>query len=44
LLDAGIEVPHGDEVLPSDDRIKGKHIGPDIEKLVEDVKNKMEVE
>jgi large subunit ribosomal protein L18 len=44
LLDAGIEVPHGDEVLPSEDRLKGKHISPDMDKLVDDVKNKMEVE
>jgi len=44
LLDAGIEVPHGEDILPSEDRIKGKHISPDMDKLVEDVKNKMEVE
>lgn len=25
LLDAGLEVPHGDEVLPSDERIEGAH-------------------
>jgi large subunit ribosomal protein L18 len=44
LLDAGVEVPHGEEVIPSEDRLKGKHIGPDLEKLIEEVKNKMEVE
>ncbi len=44
ILDAGVEVPHGEEVLPSEDRLKGKHIGPEMEKLVEDVKNKMEVD
>ncbi|MDD1769930.1 MAG: 50S ribosomal protein L18 [Methanomassiliicoccales archaeon] len=44
LLDAGIEIPHGEEILPSEDRIKGKHISTDMDKLVEDVKNKMEVE
>ncbi len=44
LLDAGIEVPHGEEILPPEDRIKGKHISPEMDKLVEDVKNKMEVE
>ncbi len=26
VLDAGIEVPHGEEILPDEDRIKGKHI------------------
>jgi len=26
LLDAGIDVPHSEEILPSDERITGKHI------------------
>ena len=26
VLDGGIAVPHGDEVLPSEDRIRGEHI------------------
>jgi large subunit ribosomal protein L18 len=43
LLDAGLEVPHGEEVLPSADRLKGKHISDDMEKLIEEVKNRMEV-
>lgn len=25
-LDAGLKIPHGEEVLPTEDRIKGKHI------------------
>ncbi len=25
LIDAGLDVPHGDEVLPSDERIEGRH-------------------
>ncbi len=25
-LDAGVEIPHGEEILPSEDRIKGQHI------------------
>ena len=25
-LDAGVEIPHGEEVLPGEDRIKGQHI------------------
>jgi len=25
-LDAGIEIPHSPEILPSDDRVSGKHI------------------
>lgn len=43
ILDAGIEVPHGEEILPSDERIKGQHVGEGVEKLVEDIKKKMEV-
>jgi large subunit ribosomal protein L18 len=42
LLDAGLEVPHGEQVLPSANRLKGKHISDDMEKLIEDVKNRME--
>ncbi len=26
MLDAGIDIPHSDEMLPSDDRINGKHM------------------
>jgi large subunit ribosomal protein L18 len=25
LIDAGLEIPHGEEVIPSDDRIEGAH-------------------
>lgn len=42
LLDAGLEIPHGEEILPSADRLKGKHINADIEKMIEEVKNRME--
>lgn len=44
LLDAGIEVPHSDKILPSEDRVKGKHINADLEKMIEEVKNRMEVD
>ena len=27
LLDAGVEIPHDEKVIPSEDRIKGSHIG-----------------
>lgn len=26
VLDAGLQVPHGDEVLPADERLRGQHI------------------
>ncbi len=44
MLDAGIEVPHGEDIVPSDERIKGHHINEEMEKLVESVKKKMEVD
>ena len=44
LLDAGVEVPHSEEILPPEDRVKGKHINADLEKMMEEVKNRMEVD
>ena len=41
VLDSGIKVPCSEEILPSEDRIKGKHISKDIEKQFEEVKNKI---
>jgi large subunit ribosomal protein L18 len=41
VLDSGVNVPHSKDVLPSDDRIKGKHISEDMEKQFEDVKKKI---
>ncbi len=43
LLDAGIYVPHGEDIFPSDERIAGKHIGDEVEKMFNEVKSKMEV-
>ncbi len=42
LVDAGLEVPHDEGVLPGDDRIKGAHLGPDIGKAFEATKAKVE--
>jgi large subunit ribosomal protein L18 len=33
VLDAGVEVPHGEGVLPKDERIRGEHIAQYAEKL-----------
>jgi large subunit ribosomal protein L18 len=41
ILDAGINVPHSPEILPSEDRLKGKHISDDIVKQFEEVKKKI---
>jgi len=42
MVDAGLEIPHGKDVLPSKERLMGKHIGDDVEKLVQNVKTRME--
>ncbi len=42
MLDAGLEIPHGDGIFPSEERIKGLHISEDLGKLFDDVKAKME--
>ena len=42
LLDAGMDIPYSEDVLPSEDRIKGKHISEEVMKKFEDVKNKIE--
>ena len=35
-LDAGMEIPHGEEILPNEDRIKGKHISEHAKNLSDD--------
>lgn len=42
VLDSGINVPHSKEILPAEDRIKGKHISEAIEKQFEEIKNKIQ--
>ncbi len=42
VLDAGVKVPCSQEILPSEDRIKGKHISEDIVRKFEIVKKKIE--
>ncbi|MCL2295677.1 MAG: 50S ribosomal protein L18 [Methanomassiliicoccaceae archaeon] len=44
MADAGLEVPHSEDVLPAEDRIKGKHIDAGIEAAVSSMKKKMEAE
>ncbi|NIM47301.1 MAG: 50S ribosomal protein L18 [Candidatus Aenigmarchaeota archaeon] len=41
VLDSGIKVSHSEEILPAEDRIRGKHISGDIERQFEDIKNKI---
>ncbi len=44
MLDAGVEIPHGEEVIPSEQRIKGHHINDGIENMMNQVKSRMEAE
>ncbi len=41
VSDSGLEVGYSEDVLPSEDRIKGKHIGDEIVKDFEVMKNKV---
>lgn len=40
-LDAGLEVPHGEGVFPSDDRLRGSHLGDDVPGIFDKVKSKI---
>jgi len=40
-VDAGIKIPHSEEVLPTEDRINGKHIKNLPENHVNEIKNKI---
>ena len=42
MIDAGMEIPHSEVVLPEDDRINGEHISDKIGSAVEASKNKIE--
>ena len=44
MCDAGLEVPHGEDVLPDEDGILGKHIDEAIEAEMNGIKQKMEAE
>ncbi len=41
VLDSGIKIPHSEEILPKEDRIRGKHISEELEKQFEEIKNKI---
>lgn len=42
LIDAGVAIPHGDGVLPTDERIQGIHLGEAVAKQIADVKTRLE--
>lgn len=41
LVDAGVDVPHGEDMVPSDDRLVGKHMKEGTDALFEQVKSKI---
>ena len=42
MVDAGLEIPHGENVLPGEDRLAGAHISDDVASAVESTKNAIE--
>ena len=42
MIDAGLEIPHGETVLPDEDRVNGAHISSDMAKAVDKTKSKIE--
>ena len=44
MVDAGMVIPHGEDIFPSEDRLNGKHINEEIEKMIEEVKSRMEAD
>jgi large subunit ribosomal protein L18 len=41
VLDAGIECPHAEEMLPADERLYGAHIGKDLKPAVDGIRKKI---
>ena len=42
MVDAGLEIPHGESVLPGEDRLNGAHIDDSYASTVEATKSKIE--
>lgn len=42
MIDAGLEVPHGEEILPSEERINGEHISESLSKELDKTKKSIE--
>lgn len=41
MVDAGLDIPHDESVIPDESRIKGEHLGEDIPAMFESVANKI---
>ncbi len=44
IIDAGIQIPHNEEILPSEERIKGEHIKEEIKADFDKIIKNMEAE
>ncbi len=42
MIDAGLEIPHSDDILPDEDRVNGTHISDDVAAAVESTKTNIE--
>ena len=42
MVEAGLNVPHSEEILPSDDRISGAHIDESVASAIETTKSSIE--
>ena len=42
MVDAGLDIPHGDSVFPDEDRLNGAHINDSYASSVEATKSKIE--
>jgi len=41
MVDAGVDIPHSEEILPTEERISGTHINDEVPKMFETVVNKI---
>jgi large subunit ribosomal protein L18 len=44
MIEAGLEIPCSEDVLPEEDRLKGKHIDDAMEAAIDSIKQKMEAD
>jgi len=43
MLDAGIDIPHDEDILPSQERINGEHLNSEIKNKIDEIKSRMVV-
>ena len=42
MVEAGLNVPHSEEILPDDDRVNGAHIDDSVASAIETTKSSIE--